>query len=369
MAWSPVVGVGVAHLDAVAGVAVAGLGELMQRRARALVGIVEDRRGGRPAAAVDGQQIGAVARAGIAFRLADRLLLLLVPLDEGGIQQLDHRDVEPVEPEHRLVGVVAVVVPGHVGRDDEIAGRHEGTLAVHGRVRALAFEHEAQRRLRVAVGGGHLVRHDELHAGIERGGDLGLAAHARVFQDQHAPLGLLGGDQRAGLQHGLADLVEAPQRRLAAALGLGRDRARRARSTAASCSACRCGRRRPCARASRRGRGPCASSLGRSAMGGLAPASGAGRVAGLDLGLVIPEFRGQRNIWDPGQRRIPLATLGPGSARSRAPAGMTSGGISSWCSRLAREQRLPVDLAGAGLGQLVQVLDEARDTCRAAAGL
>ena len=123
------------------------------------------------------------------------------------------RDVEPVEPEHRLVGVVAVVVPGHVGRDDEVAGVHERALAVDGGVRALALQHEAQRRLRVAVRGRHLVRHDQLHAGIERGGDLRLSAQAGVLQDQHAPLGFLGGDQLAGFQHGRADFVEPPQRR------------------------------------------------------------------------------------------------------------------------------------------------------------
>ena len=91
------------------------------------------------------------------------------------------------------------------------------------RVRAVALQHEAQRRLRVAVGGRHLVRDDELHAGIERGGDLRLPAQAGVLQHQHAPLGLLGGDQLARLQHGRADGIEAPQRRHAGALGLGRD--------------------------------------------------------------------------------------------------------------------------------------------------
>ena len=172
---------------------------------------------------VDGQQVGAVAGRRIPHRLGDRLLLLLVMLDEGRIQHLDDGNVEPVEPEHRLVGVIAVIVPGHVGRDDEVARRHRRALAVDAGVRAFAFQHEAQRRLRMAVRARHLVRHDELHAGIERGGDLGLPAQAGIFQDQHAALGFLGRDQAAGFQHGRADVVEPPERRQAAAFRLGRD--------------------------------------------------------------------------------------------------------------------------------------------------
>jgi hypothetical protein len=53
-------------------------------------------------------------------------------------------------------------------------------------VGALPFEHEAKCRLRVTVGRGNLVWHDELYAGIERCRYLRLAAHARVFEDEHA---------------------------------------------------------------------------------------------------------------------------------------------------------------------------------------
>ena len=174
---------------------------------------------------VDRKQVGAVAGRRIPHRLGDRLLLLVVMLDEGRIQHLDDRYVEAVEPEHRLVGVVAVVVPGHVGRDDEVARMHGRALAVDAGMRALAFQDEAQRRLRMAVRARYLVRHDELHAGIERGGDLGLPAQAGIFQDQHAALGFLGCDQAARLQHGRADVVEPPQCRQAAAFRLGCDEA------------------------------------------------------------------------------------------------------------------------------------------------
>ena len=40
------------------------------------------------------------------------------------------RDVEPVHPDHGLVGLVAVVVPRPARRQDEIAGRHVDALAV-----------------------------------------------------------------------------------------------------------------------------------------------------------------------------------------------------------------------------------------------
>ena len=144
-------------------------------------------------------------------------------LGERGVEELDDRDVEAVEPEHRLVGLVAVVVPRHRRRDDEVAVVHRRPLAVHGRVRAVAFEHEAQGALRVPVCGRDLARQHELHAGVEVGGDLRLAAQAGILEDQHAALGLLGGDQAAGLDHRRANLGERPRRRLAAADRLGRD--------------------------------------------------------------------------------------------------------------------------------------------------
>ncbi|MGY4354168.1 hypothetical protein ACVW0J_000661 [Bradyrhizobium sp. i1.7.7] len=102
-------------------------------------------------------------------------------------------------------------------------GLHRGALAVDRGVSALAFEHEAQRRLAVAVCGRDVAGHHHLHAGIERGRDFRLAAQAGVLQHQHAPLGFLGRDQSACFRHVVADDVEFPQMRPAGAPRLRRD--------------------------------------------------------------------------------------------------------------------------------------------------
>jgi hypothetical protein len=116
-----------------------------------------------------------------------------------------------------------MVVPGHRRRDDEVARLHRGALAVDGGVGALAFEHEAQRRLAVAMRRRNIARDDHLNAGKQRGRDPGLAAQAGILQHQHAPLGFLGRDQLAGFRHVVADGIEFPQMRPAGAARLRRD--------------------------------------------------------------------------------------------------------------------------------------------------
>ncbi len=69
---------------------------------------------------------------------------------------------------------------------------------------------------------GDLARQDQLDAGKERIGDARLARLAGIFQHEHAALGLLGGDDVAGLEHQLFDFGEFPQRRLHLGLRLGR---------------------------------------------------------------------------------------------------------------------------------------------------
>jgi hypothetical protein len=43
-------------------------------------------------------------------------------LGKPGVEELQDLYVQAVQPDHRLVGRVAMVVPGPAGRDDEIAG-------------------------------------------------------------------------------------------------------------------------------------------------------------------------------------------------------------------------------------------------------
>src|SRR5262249_58679679 len=101
-------------------------GDAARRRLEGLrggpMGLVEDRRGGGAMFVIDRQQVCPVAGHRIALRLADRLFVLLEPLHERGVEDLDQWNVEPVEPEYRLIGFVAVIVPGHVGRNNKVAG-------------------------------------------------------------------------------------------------------------------------------------------------------------------------------------------------------------------------------------------------------
>ena len=148
------------------------------------------------------------------------LLLVVEMLVEARLEEIDRRHVEHVEPDHRLLRGVAVVVDGPVRRQHEVARRHDGLLAVDLGVGALAVEDEADRRRGVAVRRRDLARQDELQAGIERLRDARLAAQHRILQHQHAARRLLGGDDGAGFGDERLDVLEAPDRRRADRLRL-----------------------------------------------------------------------------------------------------------------------------------------------------
>ena len=131
-----------------------------------------------------------------------------------------------VEPNHRPVAVIAVVVPRPGGGRHEIPLGHGRALAVHGGVGAVAFYDEAQRRLRMAVGGSDLTRQHQLKAGVERGRDPGTAAQPGIFKHQDPPLRLLGGDDPARTQHLGAHIRIPPMGRAAGARRLRRDHPR-----------------------------------------------------------------------------------------------------------------------------------------------
>ncbi len=101
-------------------------------------------------------------------RLRQRHLALGVELEEHRVQGLHERDVEPVQPDHRSVGVIAVVVPGEARRQDEVARRHVDALPVDGRVGAVSLHDEADRRRRVTMGAGDLAGQEELDGGDHR---------------------------------------------------------------------------------------------------------------------------------------------------------------------------------------------------------
>jgi hypothetical protein len=112
-----------------------------------------------------------------------------------------------------LFDVIAVIVRRPVRGDDEVAGRHVGLFAFDRGIGALAVEHEANGRRDVAMGRRDLARHDHLDAGKHRVGDLRFTVQGRIFQDQNAALGFLGGDQAAGFHDQRFDIVEMPDMR------------------------------------------------------------------------------------------------------------------------------------------------------------
>ena len=141
------------------------MAQRVERLAGSDIGVVEHRRGLDLGLPIDRQEVVAEAGKAVALRPADRLDILGVTLGEAGAQQLDELDVEPVEPNHRLRGFVAVIVPGPGRGDDEIAGLHQGALAVDRGIGAVPLDDEAQRRLRMAMRRRDLAGHDQLQAG------------------------------------------------------------------------------------------------------------------------------------------------------------------------------------------------------------
>ena len=116
-----------------------------------------------------------------------------------------------------------MIVPRPGRRNHEITVAHQAAFAIDAGMRRLALEHEAQRRLAVAVCRRHLAGHDQLQPGIKRGGDARLATQAGIFHDQHATLGFARADQVGGFEQPLPCLGEMPAMGRAATARLGRD--------------------------------------------------------------------------------------------------------------------------------------------------
>src|SRR6476660_3317057 len=93
----------------------------------------------------------AVTGKAVAGRTGYLLLVLVRSFGEGCVEELHHWNIEPIEPEHRLVGFVGMIMPGHRRCDDEVAGLHRGLLAVNSGKCAFALQDEAQRRLAVPM--------------------------------------------------------------------------------------------------------------------------------------------------------------------------------------------------------------------------
>src|SRR6185295_14260379 len=69
----------------------------------------------------------------------------------GGLEVDEQRQIERVEPDYRAFAVMAVVVPGAAGSEDQVALLHHAFFAVHDGVGAFAFDHDTGGAWRVTV--------------------------------------------------------------------------------------------------------------------------------------------------------------------------------------------------------------------------
>ena len=169
----------------------------------------------RPGAAVQ-------CRAHFGFGSGERLQGVRMGFAEDGIESVDQRRIEYVEPDHRLPARVAVVVPAPLRRDDHVVRRHRHRRPIDGGQRPPALDDEADRGLAVAVARRDLAGQHQLKPGIERLRRPHGAGEARVLQDQHAAEGILRADQTAGFHQPRPQFVEAPDRRSGRCPGAGK---------------------------------------------------------------------------------------------------------------------------------------------------
>ena len=150
----------------------------------------------------------------LARELSGRLHHLRVHLVEIRVERVHQRDVEPVLPDAlRAAGVDAVVVPGAVRRQDQVARVERHALAIDGGIGAPALHDEAQRRSLMAVRGGELAGIHHLHTGIEETGCSAPLLAARIDEHHDAARGLLGRHQLRRAAHEGLDAPPLPERR------------------------------------------------------------------------------------------------------------------------------------------------------------
>ena len=130
-----------------------------------------------------------------------------VVIDPGGVEELHQRPVERVDPDHRLAGIVAVVVPGAVGREDQVAAIGGAALAFDHGVAALVGQDGAAGVGRMQMHRRDVARIVDRDRAADRVGDLQPAVEARIEQQDALAVGEL--DRRhVGLAGDLGNLVQ-----------------------------------------------------------------------------------------------------------------------------------------------------------------
>ncbi|MNV59098.1 hypothetical protein D3C71_1515030 [compost metagenome] len=141
------------------------------------------------------------------------LELVGMALEEHAFHQMHQRHIEHVHPVAILAAVARMRVPGPARRQQHVAGTHLDARAVDHGVGALAFQDDAQRIGRVAVGVGRLAGLDQL-VGRDHGAHGGIeVALDRIGHGQVAPVRHGVVDQMAGSVQDRLDVGVAPAKR------------------------------------------------------------------------------------------------------------------------------------------------------------
>jgi len=157
------------------------------------------------------QHVGAVTGQAVTRFAGKRMFIVAITLGERSVEKTGERNIESVQPDHRRIAVIAMIMPGPGWRDNKIAKLHDRAFAIDAGMTARTIQHKTQRRLAMAMSGSHFVGHHQLQPGVQRIRDVRIAPHARVFQDQHPALGFLRANQIAGFEQPFPRLVEFPQ--------------------------------------------------------------------------------------------------------------------------------------------------------------
>ncbi|MCY1516541.1 hypothetical protein D9M68_511760 [compost metagenome] len=201
--------------DAVVGAAGGGARIAAQRLVGGLPFVLEKRRirlG--PAGDLRPQRRVGPGGGGVVHRIGHGLVQVGVHGVEARFHRIDQRDIQAVLPD--TGGAVlghAMLVPGAVGCQHEIVRAQRHLVAVHHGERAPPFHDEAQRRMRMLVGGSEFARLHDLQARIQPTHGGGHVAPAWIVQIDHAPARLFGGNQLGRTQHVAAQVLVAPHHR------------------------------------------------------------------------------------------------------------------------------------------------------------
>jgi hypothetical protein len=144
--------------------------------------------------------------------LLDTQPLFRPPFDRDDLKRFNQRHIQAVGPDHRFAALVDMLVPGPLGRANEIAGLHDHLLAFDVGVGSLTLKHETKSRHRMAVCGGDFSGLDELKAEKHRVRGQFSVVETRVDEPDVSSFGgpALDADHIARAQQAIVNIVPLP---------------------------------------------------------------------------------------------------------------------------------------------------------------